>query len=64
VRGRALLMHKGMAAWMSGVEAGLPRAAAPEAASAERPLPVGIESHLVDILATMALATTAMEVVT
>jgi hypothetical protein len=64
VRARALLMHKGMAAWMSGIEAGSARAAAPRVAGAERPLPVGTEQHLVDILATMALATTAIEVVT
>ena len=63
VRARALLMRKGMAAWMSGVEAASPPPAAPRVASAERQMPAGVESPLVDILATMALAT-AMEVVT
>ena len=63
VRGHALLMRKGMAAWMCGVGAGSQRAAAPEAAPAEQPLPVDIAPHLVDILATMVLASTAMEVV-
>ncbi len=64
VRARALLMRKGMAAWMSCVEAASAPAAAPGVASAERPLPGGVEPQLVDILATMALASTAMEVVT
>lgn len=61
-RGRALLMRKGMAAWMNGLEVASPQAAAPRAASAERQWPTGIEKHLVDILTTMALAT-AMEIV-
>lgn len=58
MRGRALLMRKGMALWMNGIDAALPQAAAPTAASAERSLPSGVEQHLVDILATMALAST------
>ena len=62
VRGLALLMRRGMAAWM--------RCIGDEAKSAERPatagtasdlrLPAGIEQHLIAILATMAL-TTALE---
>jgi hypothetical protein len=63
VRARALLVRRGMAAWMNCVEAASPPAAAPRVACAERQLPVGIEQPLVDILATMAL-TTATEVVT
>jgi hypothetical protein len=60
---RALLMCKGLAAWMHSIEAASPPAATPNVACGERQLPGGIESHLVEILATMALATT-MEVVT
>ena len=63
VRARALLMRKGMAAWMRGVEAASPPATTPRAACAARQMPGGIESHLVEILATMALAITR-EVVT
>jgi hypothetical protein len=57
VRARALLMRKGMAAWMSGVAAAPVPAAAPRVASDERQLPGGVEGPLVEILATMALAT-------
>jgi hypothetical protein len=57
VRARALLMRKGMAAWMSGVAGAPAPAAAPRVASAERQLPGGVELPLVEILATMALAT-------
>lgn len=63
VHALALLMRKGMAAWMNGIEIASPPAAAPGVACVERQLPMGVEPHLVDILATMALATT-MEVVT
>jgi hypothetical protein len=58
VRGLALLMRKGMAAWMKrssehprSIAASVPRS---------NPLPVlpGIEQHVVDILATMALSAT------
>lgn len=55
---RALLMREGLATWMRGVEAVSPPAAAPRAVCAERQLPGGAQSHLVEILATMALATT------
>jgi hypothetical protein len=59
LRGRALLMFKGMAAWMQGI--GVAPVAARVAAS-NTPLqpPVGIEQSLVAIVATMAFAT-AME---
>src|SRR5450631_3015813 len=55
--GLALFMRKRMAAWMNGLEA---RTAAPStmptAASAAR-MPEAIERSLIDIVATMALAT-------
>jgi hypothetical protein len=57
----ALLMHKGMAAWMKGVEEEPVRTAATPAIA--RCMPQGIERNLVDIVATMAL-TTALEGVT
>jgi hypothetical protein len=56
-RGLALLMRKGMAAWMRGIEE-QPRPAtgdAPAAPAAQ--LPHGIERDLIDIVAAMALAT-------
>ena len=57
VCGLALLMRKGMAAWMkSGVEERVRNAAIPAAASAIRRFD-GIEQTLVDIMASMALAT-------
>jgi hypothetical protein len=63
VRGLALLMRKGMAAWMKCVGDDPVRAAAPTAPSMGMRLPVGIEQNLVDILATMAM-TTALEIIT
>jgi hypothetical protein len=55
--GLALLMRKGMAAWMRGIaEHPSPVAAVPPTASAGR-LPEGIERGLIDIVAAMALAT-------
>jgi len=56
VRGLALLMRNGMAAWMKGVGELPVSIAASAAPPAGPPLPTGIERHLVDILATMALA--------
>lgn len=62
MRGRALLMLKGMAAWMKCVhEVSMP-SPPPAAPSNGLRLPVGIEQNLVDIVATMALAT-ALEVI-
>jgi hypothetical protein len=61
VRSLALLMRKGMAAWMKSVEEVPVRAAA--TAAIARSMPEGIERSLVDIVATMAL-TTALEGVT
>jgi hypothetical protein len=55
-RGLALLMRKGMAAWMRGIEEESSPAAAGPVASADR-LPEGIERGLIDIVAAMALAT-------
>jgi hypothetical protein len=53
-RGLALLMRKGMAAWMRGVDEEPPRTA-PAAPTA--PLPDSIERGLIDIVTAMALAT-------
>jgi hypothetical protein len=58
-RGLALLMRKGMAAWMRGIEAEPLCGAADTATTQEVRLPEGIEQHLVDIVTAMALATTA-----
>jgi hypothetical protein len=56
VCGLALIMRKGMAAWMkSGVDERMRNAAIPAAASAIRRFD-GIERTLVDIMASMALA--------
>jgi hypothetical protein len=57
VRGLALLMRKGMASWMKGVSERAVPIAAPARPVTDRSLPIGIEQSLVDILATMALAT-------
>jgi hypothetical protein len=54
-RGLALLMRKGMAAWMRGIEEEPPPVAAPIAAADQ--LPAGIERGLIDIVTAMALAT-------
>ena len=56
IRGRALLMFRGMAAWMQGVGV-TPVAARAAAISKPLQLPVGIEQKLVAIVATMAFAT-------
>jgi hypothetical protein len=56
LRGRALLMFKGMAAWMQGIGAA-PVAARVAASSMPLQPPVGIEQSLVAIVATMAFAT-------
>ena len=60
VRGLALLIRQGMAIWMRGVsEARVPVPACHAVRDRTRSLPVGIEQSLVDILATMTLATAA-----
>jgi hypothetical protein len=59
VRGLALLVRQGMAVWMRGVsETRVSTPASTQRATA-RPLPISIEQSLVDILATMTLATAA-----
>ena len=58
VRGLALLMRQGMAAWMTSAGEEPLRVAAIAAASPAMRLLDGIEQKLVDIVATMALATT------
>jgi hypothetical protein len=55
-RGLALLMRRGMAAWMRGIEEE-PSCVAALAAPAVR-IPDGIEQRLIDIVTAMALATT------
>lgn len=64
VRGLALLMCKGMAAWMKCADEGPARTALPAAPPHETRLPVGIEQNVVDIVAAMALATALTEVTT
>jgi hypothetical protein len=61
-RGLALLMRKGMAAWMRGIREEPSPVVAP-VAPADR-LPAGIERGLIDIIAAMALATTTAGVMT
>jgi hypothetical protein len=56
--GHALLVFKGMAAWMKGMSEAPAYNRAPVAPRNESSLPVGIEQNLVDILATMVLAGT------
>ena len=58
VRGLALLMRQGMAVWMMSAGEEPLRVAAIAAASPAMRLPDGIEQKLVDIVASMALATT------
>jgi hypothetical protein len=54
--GLALLMRKGMAAWIRGVEEA-PPCVAPAPAAPTAQLPDGIERGLIDIVTAMALAT-------
>ena len=61
VRGVALLMRRGMAAWMKCMRDLPAPALSPAASSVAANLPNTLEQNLIDILATMALAT-AMEV--
>ena len=56
VHGLALLMRKGMAAWIRGVGELPASLAASAPLSTAISLPIGVEQRLVDILATMALA--------
>lgn len=58
VRGLALLMRQAMAAWMTSAGEEPLHVAAVAVASPAMRLPDGIEQKLVDIVATMALATT------
>jgi hypothetical protein len=59
VRGLALLMRQGMAVWMRGVSDTRVSTPASTRCATEHSLPVGIEQSLIDILATMTLATAA-----
>ena len=63
VRGLALLMRKGMAAWISNVEEDPMRDATIPPASPAMRMPGGIERSLIDIVTSMAFAT-ALEGVT
>jgi len=58
-RGLALLMRKGMAAWMRGIEEEPLCVPAGTAAAPAVRMPEGIEQRLIDIVTAMALATTA-----
>jgi hypothetical protein len=57
-RGLALLMRKGMAAWMRGIEEAPPPVPDDAPAAPAVQLPDGIERGLIDIVTAMALATT------
>lgn len=57
LHGRALLMFKGMAAWMQTVSKVSKPGPAPAAPRNELRLPAGIEQNLINIVATMTLAT-------
>ena len=57
VRGLALIMRKGMAAWMRGIGEEPAPVTAPVASTAQSP--DGFERDLIDIVAAMALATAA-----
>ena len=59
VRGLASLMRHGMAAWMRDVSETRVSAPVSTRCATERPLPRGIEQTLIDILASMTLATAA-----
>jgi hypothetical protein len=60
-RGLALLMRKGMAAWMKGIEEEpSPLVAGPAPAASAVRLPDGFEQSLIDIVTEMALATTTV----
>jgi len=63
MRGLALLMRKGVAAWMTSVEEEPVGDAATPATSCAMRMPEGIKRNLVDIVTSMALAT-ALEAVT
>jgi hypothetical protein len=56
VHGRALLMFKGMAAWMRCAGETAPRPI-PAASPSESRLPAGIEQNLIHLVANMTLAT-------
>ncbi len=57
VRGLALFMRHGMAAWMKNLGDNPARDAVVPAVSSATRMPEGIERNLVDIVASMALAT-------
>jgi hypothetical protein len=57
IRGLALFMRQGMAAWMRSVNEQPVSAPLREVCDKELPLPMGVEQSVVDILAAMAWAT-------
>ena len=57
LHGRALLMFKGMAAWMHNVCKAPALGTAPAAPKSQLRLPVGLEQNLINIIAAMTLAT-------
>jgi hypothetical protein len=58
LRARALLMRRGMVAWMRSFANGAARAAIPRPARTAAALPAGVHQPVIDILATMVLAST------
>ena len=59
LRGLAILIRKGMAAWIHAYRTVTsPAAITPPAAVTRVPLPAGVQREVVDVLATMALTTT------
>src|SRR5438105_3819828 len=58
IRGLALFMRQGMAAWMRSIGEQPAHVPHREARDKEVPLPMGVEQSVVDILAAMAWATT------
>ena len=58
MRARALLMRRGMVAWMRSLADGAARAAIPRPARTAAALPAGVHQPVIDILATMVLAST------
>jgi hypothetical protein len=58
MRARALLVRRGMVAWMRSVEDGAGRTAIPRPTRSATALPAAVHQPAIDILATMVFATT------
>jgi hypothetical protein len=57
IRARALLVRRGMVAWMRSVEDGAGRTAIPRPTRSATALPAAAHQPVIDILATMVFAT-------